>query len=533
MTKFGVSIFAALLLTGCSIVDTGEIDYRRAEQPINQEQKVAAYVANKCPPQFRADLMSGNPARFDGAKEKACLPLLEGRLFRKNTSMPGSRIQPKDIYSIRLEHGLVSFMSEPGFDPTRLFYDPKRVKRQVGEIVILANVFEFGEGDADQRFSDLTDLSQVKVIYYSPDVEARQDLNFSNIPLKAPAEYKGRPIGIQLIVLELDRMSSQMQSLLKTLAGLGQQSNLAPGGPMSSLLLNLGTSMLTQNNDDTIFEYRFVLDPSDGSLSSQSAPFEAGRYVIKRTHDRDRDQIWRNLVIDHNTGRLMLLASDKDDAAIVPPTPYTADTYFTLNVIKHPTGTSPGGYGFRTLDELGKDIEAASSRRDAPFADVQTVLGNKLVDMRRTSRVADLLPAWKTASTRFRDYGRALQPGDGCKTVLGYDTRLSELNYEATRAAVDFHRLYREAISEKDAAGAPIFQDEHKLSLLSALAPYFIPETPSSVQISELTNPAAFDAAYASSADSRALVAAMKIMAEGPWRAKSCDDLIAAQLATP
>jgi hypothetical protein len=533
-----LAIPAFVILAACSHVDTGEIDYRRAEPAQDLAKNIANYHSI-CGYQSYDALTA--PGVKMSRREQACLPLLAGKLFRKNIGVPETQIGTNDIYSIRLEHGLISFMTEPDFTPERIFYG-KRVRVQVGEIVVLANVFEFGEDGKDQRFNDLTDLNQVKVIYYSPDVEARQDLNFSNIPLKAPAAYNGNPIGIQIIVMELDRMSTQMQSLLKTLAGLGQQSNLAPAGPAGSVLLDLGTSMLTQNNDDTIFEYRFVLDPSDGKLSAQSAPFEAGRYVIKRTNDRRDDQIWRNLVVDHNTGRLMRLAyrnvpgpNDKTppETLMVPPVPYTEDTYFTINVIKHPEGTSAGGYGFKSLEELGKEIETAASKRDEPFAQLDTALQGKLADLRRSSRAEELVKGWNSASKKYRAYAQSIDPGTAdkqCNKVSDYDQRLSQAKYEAVSAAVDFHRMYREAITETDAKGSPIFSAEHKVRVLSMMAAYFQPQKEGSVQITELVDPTAFDNTYAQESY-EPLVKAMDVMATLQWQAKGCDDLIAAGLA--
>lgn len=525
-------ILISMVLCSCSHVDTGEIDYRRAEQPTLVAKSAANYSAGDCKLQEKAVFFGKTTEPLIRAAEEPCLPMLAGKLFRKNLSTVGARIVKPDTYSIRLEHGLISFMTEPGFSPERIFYG-KRSKVQVGEIVILANVFEFGEDAKDKSFVDLTNLSEVKVIYYSPDVEARQDLNFSNIPLKAPATYNGNPIGIQIIVLELDRMSSQMQSLLKTLAGLGQQSNLAPTGPVGGLLLDLGTSMLTQNNDDTIFEYRFVLDPSDGSLSAQSAPFESGRYVIKRTHDRREDQIWRNLVVDHNTGRLMRVASDGDRMALVAPTPFTDETYFTLNVIKHPSGTTASAYGFRTLDQLGEEIKAASADRDAPFADADAALKSKLSEMRRASRAEEVVAAWRAASSKFRDYGLTINPdpdGKQCEPIPDLARRSGLAKFEAATAAVSFHQAYRDAVLEKDAAGTAVFKPEHKRKILAMMAPFFMPQTENSISGDELVDVDAFERTYADAAFSP-LVKAMNVMAESQWRAQNCDEFVAAGLA--
>lgn len=526
-------------LVACSHVDTGEIDYRRAEKPQDISGKIVGYDTG-CPPQQTRDFVTPRGASPVQPGELQCPPLLGGKLFRKNTAV-GAAIAKNDVYSIRLEHGLIAAMTEPSFAPSR-FLTGKRLDLAIGEIVILANVFEFGDGPGTARsFADLTDLSEVKVVYYSPDVERRQDLNFSNIPLKAPATYNGNPVGLQIIVLELDRMSSQMQSLLKTLAGLGQQSNLAPGGQAGALLLKVGTSMLTQNNDDTIFEYRFVLDPADGSISAQSAPFEAGRYVLKRTDDRTKDQIWRNLEVDHNTGRLFQMPAD-------PPkserSPYTDDTYFTINVIKHPVGTKPSDYGFKTLAELGKDIADAASIRDTPIGEFNDGLEDKLVALRANSHGEALVAAWEETSGRFRAFGRAylknsslangvVKDSDGktCKMIDDYDHQLEVAELSARRAATKFINLYKQAAAEKT-GDKFVFGAEEQQRVLDMIGPFFAGEGDSPISVDDLTDYTKFSAKFAA-ADAPALFQdAMLKAAQGHWASDDCGDLVAMGLAT-
>ncbi|MCR2835301.1 hypothetical protein [Parerythrobacter lacustris] len=302
----GLAIPLAAMVAGCASIDTGVVDYRRAEPPTNVAQVMANYPTRDCVPEERAN-----------NRPQACDPLLGARLFRKNVSrQPG--FQRNDVYSIRLDHGFIDFTAEFGFTPGNLS-GGRSPFRSNAEIVILARAFEFGAKEAkaaegteqsqssnEAAFLDLdsASLNSARVIYYSPDVENEQSLNFSNIPIVAPTSYNGRPIGIQIIVLELDQISTQMTGLLSSLASLGQTAGSLPTGPAADILTELGKSLLESNQDDIIFEYRFVLDQSSAGNEWRYPSFEDGRYVLRRMHHRDKDMVWRNLILDHNTGQL-------------------------------------------------------------------------------------------------------------------------------------------------------------------------------------------------------------------------------------
>lgn len=529
-------LLAASAVSACSVIDTGEVDYRRAEtlsgSMINEhlidQQKT-------CPAE---NLGSGKKP----AKGTQCVPLLPVKLFRQNVGS-NNTITKNDVYSIRLEHGLIAYMTEPKISFRRLAVGKKPFRR-VGEVVILANTFEFpaagaaADGktaSAAPRFTELSALSDSKVIYYSPDVEAGQDLNFSNIPLQSPVRYQGNPVGIQIIALELDRMSSGMQSLLKKLASLGQTSNIVAGGPVAGLLLDLGTSLLTQNNDDIIFEYRFVLDPSDDGLSATSSPFEAGRYVVMRTDERREDQIWRNFELDHNTGKLYHLRS----AGATTAEGFADNTYFTVNIIKHPAGTEPSSFGFRSLDEVGKEIAADADSRDASLEVVNIAVQKRTSEIRGGRWAKDLSEAWNETQTRARLFTRSIavvpeDEQDKCTANPGAAASQDIAEAAARTAALRFVRLFKEARDAEtviDGESQPIFGQSRQEILLSSLVPFFAPFEDGAVERDNLVYVDSFATTYL--AEDMTLFPEAVIKEAKRENRKNCAELILLRLASP
>ncbi|HEX8240833.1 MAG TPA: hypothetical protein VF574_13940 [Allosphingosinicella sp.] len=538
-----IAMICALLLGGCALMDTGEIDYRRAE-PVRSD--FAARIALG-----QQDLCQGTapstayipkrkaPNRYRPTNPQNCIPLFPARLIRKNASI-GDPIVKNDVYSIRVEHAFIADLIEDKASLRRMM-NGRDAKRKVGEVVVLAHAFEFAPdaeagNTADFRFANLSSLNGVKVVYFSPDVEAGQSLNFSNIVLQAGRKYEGRPIGIQIVVLELDRMSGQMQGLMKRLAELGQESGALPGGPVAGALLELGTSLMGSDNDDVMFDYRFVLDPSSGTNVVNSPPFEAGRYVLRRTHERREMQIWDDLVLDHNTGQLMhWSANARRERAYLP---FERDTYFTINIVKHPPG-SEFYYGPQTFGQLGEELEAAANERDAPLAAVTERATAALVTSRKAKWNGDLAAAWRGSGARYLAYAATyVDPGvtgddTKCKANGNGAQRRAMLLFEANAAAADFQSLYAKALAAEVKPGEPILDTDDQRRILAGLASFFLP-APSGAELEEahLTDPSAFKSKFVDSG-AAALQSAARQAAERNWAPKTCKELIASLLADP
>ncbi len=301
--KFGLFrstvTFSGILfvLAGCSHVDTGQVDYRIAEPPAKQRLSCRG---ENCDPQSPAPLI---------------------RRYLPSEVADVQPIANQEYYSISLEQAAMGHrLLEGSFFGREL---GSSVFGDTAEIAVLAKVFEFGASadgapsfidnvagevgrgqSADAQTNDAEDpLSGLRLIYYSGDVEPRQMLNFSNIPLYTVTEYSGRSVGIQIVVVEVDGDNGATAALFTRLAEFGQQISPASASVLP-LLSQLGQSFASgASGDDVLLDYRFVL--SSSSATENGAPqLTPGRYVIRRQQERQVPMQWGNMCVDHNTGRL-------------------------------------------------------------------------------------------------------------------------------------------------------------------------------------------------------------------------------------
>lgn len=516
MIKHFSAIVSALSISACAAIDTGVIDYRRAEIPQNVSSRIANYPDTNCPAQNRAQATNGRDE---------CAPLLGTRLFRKNVSrQPG--IQPEEVYSIRLDYAYINFVNEIPFSGQNLL-SGRNPLRSNAEIVVLARAFEFAPApgpngtpeappnapaaDSDAGFLDLTtpSLSSARVIYYSPDIENGQSLNFSNIPIIGPVKYNGRPVGIQIIVLELDRVSEEMRGLLSNLASLGQTTGVLPGGQAVDILTQLGSSLLAGNQDDIIFEYRFVLDRSSEAATWNHAVFEEGRYVLRRLHHRNRAHVWRNLELDHNTGQLFTVYSDSE----ANPELYRGETYFTVNIINHGRAAAEAAYAHRTLSQLQTAITEAARDQDAAL----TTLGNSIAGMTRNARgdilVRDLTLQWERVVADAMLVGSHTPPPDSafasgqCRRIVRPQADLYRAQFSLARNLAQFRSDWVAAVARQGAATAT-FGDAEQLRVAANVGSFFAGLTdrvadPNRVAATDFTTAAAFQALINGSLDQR------------------------------
>ncbi len=456
----------AAMLSGCASLETGYIDYRRAEDPVDVTKKIAEY-----PAECAKDIDTSNKQKSAGFQ--SCKPLLGVRVFRKNVSRK-TGIQPEDVYSIRLDYGYMQYVSEVPFTVSKLIAG-KSPFRARAEIVVLARAFEFDakpvtpankeDGAAapaaggaetpvasEASFVDLDSqsLNAARVIYYSPDVENGQGLNFSNIPIIGPVAYSGRPVGIQIIVLELDKVSEEMKGLLSSLASLGQAAGALPTGGASSILTDLGKTLLESNQDDVVFEYRFVLDRTVSQASYNAAPFEEGRYVLRRLHYRNYNHIWRNLELDHNTGQLFVWTKGADGSD--EQRPFTDDTYFTVNIVNHGRGAAEAAYVNRKLSDLRTAIEASATADNRTITQIDTDLKASAKALRGDIYVRNLTQAWEkveiSAQTFANNIAPATVPAGGVCTLTPKPIDRNKAQFELLKAVSDFTTGWADAVSK-------------------------------------------------------------------------------------
>lgn len=470
--KFCFAVSAALLLSGCASFNSGKVDYRRAA-PLSTDQALT-----------KRDMHLSECWKDTGltAKERLedpnsrCAFMLPTTLSDKNFALAQDTINVNDVYSIRLDYGLIQTLGE-SFGNVRLgSLQSRRPIQQQGEIAVLVNAFEFAPQGSDNslgpRFYNLgqvtkssgaegtatPDYSSARVVYFSPDVLRGQSLNFSNIPITAPQKYHGRPIGVQIIVIELDRLGDSTKSLLKGLADLGR-TTVGPSGATDTLL-TLGKSLLDGSNDDVVFEYRFVMDNASSLGNQIVSPFTAGRYVFRRTENRDVNMIWNELRLDQNTGQLLRLEKKEKDGP-TRYTPYSPETYFTISVINHGPNGIEGRYEAETWQQASEKFDSflnAATSINIGQGALEAPL-DKLITTRRSlnslraldEKTREVTTAWQSLAR----LPRGVEGGFDAQALSDYSNGTPELkleckqNWEALRRQALLARQDAEAITSR------------------------------------------------------------------------------------
>ncbi|WP_126665568.1 hypothetical protein [Croceibacterium ferulae] len=502
MIRIGFCFALFLILSGCSTLgigpdqNSGQIDYRIAE-PVSVTQRQIDQNS-KDTPLAPARLVR----RYSGAREA----------FVSTATADADR----DVFSITLEQAVIGrFVGEEGF-------------AQPAEIAILANAFEFDSADAttsSSRFYEFPEImgprtdengkaseaaEGLKLVYFSPDVYLQQPLNFSALPIIPPSLYRGRPIGIQIVFLELDRMSGPLKSLLRELASLGQASNIANPLPgIADVALELGSSLLdaNTNNDDIVFEYRMVLYPQHLTTTTDSglplnemATFQPGRYVLRRVEERSTQVEWDSLRLDHNTGRLF----NGDSGSEVRD-----DTYVVMNVIRHPRGTPEARYLFRSLAQFDEMLTAASQTDGS--ASLQVITDNiqaRVAYSRSAAWLDELNASWNQLRQALANFDVARYPGSDANLSLtsGADCQLVpvteirphwlEARLQVSQRATEFVEAYKRAESARvgDENSDSQLSAQDRKSLIDRLSLFSVPKN-EALQAS-FASPEAFEGAY-------------------------------------
>jgi hypothetical protein len=550
-----MSVLAAV--SGCVSINEGEVSYRRAEPR-------SSYHVDAPPPS-------------DGPQHPVLItPLVRQNLSQASQGHPVQAIVAGTQLSIRLDHAFVDgSMSEIPFTADRLM-NGSNPFIQRGEFVILANAFEFpapsenadeppaaggdnaatppvanapAPGTGPQFHFDNASLSNARVVFYSNDVQSGQSLNFSNIPipLMGPSEYHGRPIGIQLIILELDDTSEQMESLLTQLADLGK-SAAGLDGPLGNALLSLGRSLISGSSDDTLFRYTMVLDAQTTAGSPSVPVLEPGRMVFFRREHRGDPVNWSELRLDDNDGRLYrfdrtictataatpvpavtpgrtddetraaearraeairaaetvaLIADSRRTACYVP---FQNETYFTVNVIDHGPTAPPIQYNYTTLEQLRT---AMTGPARAPTATLVTELQRDADTYRAQQRQRDLVRSWRSVRDVYASrYAPLLREGvqgvtdqnicPGDPTDLA--ARTTAARFEAHIAAREFWRAAKEAFSDDK------FMDANRQAVLSEFSDFGLADDQQGGVTPDELDPAQFKTTFLDPASASVLI---------------------------
>lgn len=452
-----VGIILALSISACAHVDTGQVDYRVAE-PFD-------------------------PVSATGASPRDCTTQTcrwHSNLDRKYVPSHEPFVSP-NVYSVELEQAFIGKNLLEGHVLGRQF-------GKHGEYAILANAFEFAD-DGTKKFiqapeyggeKESANSTKLKLVYFGDDVAKFQPFNFSNIPLMARAEYGGGSVGIQIVVMEIDAQSSQVRSLLGTLAEFGK--NATPGPPQATkILFDLGDSLLKGSQDDRLFDYRFVLSNgasvgADGSLGPV-ATFSPGRYVLRRLDERTKTMNWDDLKFNYNTGRLYRFEGGQYNEV-------RDEFYLVLNVKKYPDGTAAENYEFSDWTGFRSVVQSAADSKGAPLEavtkDFVSLLGYqrsrqwKAELANEWGKVASALETYSTRTIRMEDVDFAACPVERNKALLARNVAERTV-HDAVRVFLADYQLAQERMLGEGESAQPEFKEKDREALVSMVARYFMP----------------------------------------------------------
>lgn len=290
-----------------------------------------------------------------------------------------------------------------------------------GEIAILAKVYEQSDGThIDHTTSGIKKSG--RLIYYSEDVRSGgHALNFSQLPIYGPIEYKGSSLVVQITILELDvAESNQLKGILSTLAAMGKRA-YAPSSPVLEVLDTISGNLLNGEQDDLELSYSFTLHPNSGHLSVKDAKLVVGNYTlikqepIKRPIGPPFDTLnWKNFRLNTNSGRL---ERNETETAGDVWQDFTDNSYLILQVN---TG----------LPSVGLDVAQAFSELEAELTgevdnvDFISKLNKSIDDFKnfssKKSQKEELKKLFNKAMRYLSEFDEAKKPEDKKRALAAY-----------------------------------------------------------------------------------------------------------------
>ena len=269
-----------------------------------------------------------------------------------------------------------------------------------------------------------------------------------------------------------------------------------------------------------------------------SAPFEEGRYVLRRLQTRKAAHVWRDIQLDHNTGQLFLLPEGENNEAKL----YTDETYFTVNIINHGASAKEAVYVYKSLQDLRSLIDASAQASDTNVAtalDGQIQIATK--NLRGNALTRELASTWEEVAGDARRLAFAFAPADAPPLTDG-ETRAcipepssgvdkGAAEYELAKDVAAFVRGWNTAIQQD--GDVVRFEAGERLRVADAVASFFF-STDSrpdelSVEPDSFVDPTEFGALISATGDT-SLLARVKGYIEA-MRPKSCKQLVALGLA--
>jgi len=324
----------------------------------------------------------------------------------------GSAFDRGDPVFITVERLFVSEFDELNFTPGLLMSgnDPFRSR---GEIAVLV-----ASSTGSQPISNTTFDSHV-VVHYSGDTREGQFSNFRNQIVFGPTEVDGAFLGLEFVLLEIDRPTDQDNALFEQLASLGKGLSGATSGPTFDILAELGTSLLSAPNDDVEMRFRFNFDIGD--RPGARLPLAPGRYVLIREEERGykadtsaRRSLrattdWAELCLDE-AGQLRW-RDDAQGSECESQNLYVENTYLVLNV----EATVPEQtISNQTFAALVDDLQKVENPTSAAF---QTALTDAAAEFGARRRAEAVDHGLSQVRARATEFGR-LQTQLACDTTL-------------------------------------------------------------------------------------------------------------------
>ncbi len=267
-----------------------------------------------CGGEYSADSGSGYDLR---ARSNSCQQLAPGS---------GPTVEKGQIIAVYLNQLMISDFLERA----EIF------GRKRGEIAVVARIAE-QDATTDFDFSS-AGVNRGRVVYFSSGVQPRQTLNFSQMPIYGPVEYKGKPLLLEFHILELDiKEGTELAGLLTAVANLGQTA-YPPASPILKVLEQVGGGLLATNKNDTQFKYHATLLPKEGQAASPStALLEYGNYAFVRMPPEGEAEggassthRWNRWWFNQKNGRIY----GGDEVSSTCSSPINDRTFMTLQIVK-------------------------------------------------------------------------------------------------------------------------------------------------------------------------------------------------------
>lgn len=172
-----------------------------------------------------------------------------------------------------------------------------------GEVAVIARVYE-SEGRNGELFKSIDRTG--RLVHFSPGVKSDgQYLNFSSLPIYGPITYNGRPMILDVFLLEMDDVKSKNhRRLLNFLSRAGGMPH-APSSPVLKMLDAAGETLLDNPDGDRLLKFRMVLYPEIQDNLLNASRLRVGNYVFVRQEDEEDKVPWQNLRLNKVTGRLV------------------------------------------------------------------------------------------------------------------------------------------------------------------------------------------------------------------------------------